>query len=116
HGSPFGILTRHHQRERLRRSRPRQERRKAAVYHSSYGCPFLCGFCAVASVYKGRWMGFDPDPASAGFCSPRRFILVACNGKIDTSSSPVAAVYEGVNELLGSIFSSLHHRREAQAR
>jgi radical SAM superfamily enzyme YgiQ (UPF0313 family) len=30
---------------------------RTAVYHSSYGCPFLCGFCAVASAYKGRWMG-----------------------------------------------------------
>jgi anaerobic magnesium-protoporphyrin IX monomethyl ester cyclase len=30
---------------------------RTAVYHSSYGCPFLCGFCAVASVYKGRWLG-----------------------------------------------------------
>jgi len=26
-------------------------------YHSSFGCPFLCGFCAVAAVYKGRWIG-----------------------------------------------------------
>lgn len=26
-------------------------------YHSSVGCPFLCGFCAVAGVYKGRWIG-----------------------------------------------------------
>ena len=26
-------------------------------YHSSVGCPFLCGFCAVAGIYKGRWMG-----------------------------------------------------------
>lgn len=26
-------------------------------YHSSIGCPFLCGFCAVAGVYKGKWMG-----------------------------------------------------------
>jgi radical SAM superfamily enzyme YgiQ (UPF0313 family) len=32
---------------------------RTAVYHSSYGCPFLCGFCAVASAYKGRWMGRD---------------------------------------------------------
>jgi radical SAM superfamily enzyme YgiQ (UPF0313 family) len=23
------------------------------------GCPFLCGFCAVAGVYKGRWIGRD---------------------------------------------------------
>jgi radical SAM superfamily enzyme YgiQ (UPF0313 family) len=26
-------------------------------YHSSFGCPFLCGFCAVAAIYKGRWTG-----------------------------------------------------------
>lgn len=26
-------------------------------YHSSVGCPFLCGFCAVAVSYKARWMG-----------------------------------------------------------
>ena len=42
----------------------------------------------------------------------KKTLLVACNGKIDTSSSPVAAVYEGVNELRGSIFPSLHHRKE----
>lgn len=30
-------------------------------YHSSAGCPFLCGFCAVAGVYKGRWMGRSPE-------------------------------------------------------
>ena len=26
-------------------------------YHSSFGCPFLCGFCAVAGVYRGGWAG-----------------------------------------------------------
>ncbi len=30
---------------------------RTIVYHSSFGCPFVCGFCAVAGVYKGRWMG-----------------------------------------------------------
>ena len=30
-------------------------------HHSSFGCPFLCGFCAVAAIYKGRWTG---KPAS----------------------------------------------------
>jgi radical SAM superfamily enzyme YgiQ (UPF0313 family) len=34
---------------------------RTAVYHSSYGCPFLCGFCAVASVYQGRWMGRNAE-------------------------------------------------------
>ena len=28
-------------------------------YHSSVGCPFLCGFCAVAVSYKARWKGLD---------------------------------------------------------
>ena len=30
-------------------------------YHSSVGCPFLCGFCAVAAVYKARWIGLSAD-------------------------------------------------------
>ncbi len=29
-------------------------------YHSSVGCPFLCGFCAVAASYKARWIGLEP--------------------------------------------------------
>src|SRR5262245_65822656 len=33
-------------------------------YHSSFGCPFLCGFCAVAAIYKGRWAG-KPAPSVA---------------------------------------------------
>ncbi|HZV13517.1 MAG TPA: radical SAM protein [Candidatus Kapabacteria bacterium] len=34
---------------------------RTSVHHSSVGCPFLCGFCAVAGIYQGRWMGRDPD-------------------------------------------------------
>jgi radical SAM superfamily enzyme YgiQ (UPF0313 family) len=30
---------------------------KTMTYHSSFGCPFLCGFCAVAAIYKSRWVG-----------------------------------------------------------
>ncbi len=30
---------------------------RTMAYHSSVGCPFLCGFCAVAGIYKGRWIG-----------------------------------------------------------
>ena len=29
-------------------------------YHSSVGCPFLCGFCAVAVSYRARWIGLEP--------------------------------------------------------
>lgn len=25
-------------------------------YHSSYGCPFFCNFCAVVNMVNGRWM------------------------------------------------------------
>ena len=34
--------------------------RRTIGYHSSYGCPFLCGFCAIAAVYEGRWLAKDP--------------------------------------------------------
>lgn len=34
---------------------------KTAGYYSSVGCPFLCGFCAVASIYKAGWLGKSPD-------------------------------------------------------
>lgn len=30
---------------------------RTIAYHSSVGCPFLCGFCAVAGIYKGKWLG-----------------------------------------------------------
>ncbi len=25
-------------------------------YHSSYGCPFFCNFCAVVTIVNGRWL------------------------------------------------------------
>ncbi len=34
--------------------------KKTVGYHSSYGCPFTCGFCAVVPVYGGRWLAKDP--------------------------------------------------------
>jgi anaerobic magnesium-protoporphyrin IX monomethyl ester cyclase len=30
-------------------------------HHSSYGCPFLCNFCAVASTVNGRWLAQSPE-------------------------------------------------------
>ena len=30
-------------------------------YHSSYGCPFLCNFCGVVSLTRGRWSAQSPE-------------------------------------------------------
>ncbi len=29
---------------------------RTAPHHSSYGCPFLCNFCAVVNMVDGRWL------------------------------------------------------------
>jgi anaerobic magnesium-protoporphyrin IX monomethyl ester cyclase len=29
---------------------------RTGAYYSSFGCPFLCGFCAVAAIYQSRWL------------------------------------------------------------
>jgi radical SAM superfamily enzyme YgiQ (UPF0313 family) len=31
--------------------------KKTIAYHSSFGCPFTCSFCAVVPIYSGRWKG-----------------------------------------------------------
>jgi len=30
---------------------------RTIAYHSSYGCPFKCSFCAVVPIYEARWRG-----------------------------------------------------------
>jgi anaerobic magnesium-protoporphyrin IX monomethyl ester cyclase len=30
---------------------------KTIGYHSSFGCPFTCSFCAVVPIYNARWKG-----------------------------------------------------------
>lgn len=30
-------------------------------YHSSFGCPFTCSFCAVVPIYNARWKGFKAE-------------------------------------------------------
>ncbi len=32
---------------------------KTLSYHSSFGCPFTCSFCAVVPIYNARWKGFS---------------------------------------------------------
>ncbi|WP_242119395.1 B12-binding domain-containing radical SAM protein [Aestuariivivens sediminicola] len=31
--------------------------KKTFSYHSSFGCPFTCSFCAVVPIYNARWKG-----------------------------------------------------------
>jgi radical SAM superfamily enzyme YgiQ (UPF0313 family) len=38
---------------------------RTAVYHSSYGCPFVCGFCAVAGIHRGNWHGRNAEAVAA---------------------------------------------------
>ncbi len=35
--------------------------KRTIAYISSIGCPFTCGFCAIAGIYKGKWKGRDAD-------------------------------------------------------
>ena len=30
-------------------------------YHSSFGCPFTCSFCAVVPIYNARWKGLSAE-------------------------------------------------------
>ncbi len=30
-------------------------------HHSSYGCPFVCNFCAVVNMVNGRWLAESPE-------------------------------------------------------
>lgn len=46
--------------------------RRTTSFHSSVGCPFTCGFCAVAGVYEGRWMGVDAEPLADEVLRQRR--------------------------------------------
>ncbi|MFN8166308.1 MAG: radical SAM protein [Bacteroidia bacterium] len=34
---------------------------KTIAYHSSFGCPFTCSFCAVVPIYNARWKGKSAD-------------------------------------------------------
>ncbi|MFW6184349.1 MAG: B12-binding domain-containing radical SAM protein [Chloroflexota bacterium] len=36
--------------------RPTFMGRRTLPHHSSYGCPFMCNFCAVVNMVNGRWL------------------------------------------------------------
>jgi radical SAM superfamily enzyme YgiQ (UPF0313 family) len=33
--------------------------KRTIAYHSSFGCPFTCSFCAVVPIYNARWKGMN---------------------------------------------------------
>lgn len=35
--------------------------KKTLSYHSSFGCPFTCSFCAVVPIYNARWKGLPVE-------------------------------------------------------
>jgi hypothetical protein len=37
---------------------------RTIAHHSSYGCPFLCNFCAVVNMVGGRWLAQPADRAA----------------------------------------------------
>lgn len=45
---------------------------RTAAYYSSVGCPFLCGFCAVASIYRARWLAKTADNLYEGIAELKR--------------------------------------------
>lgn len=38
--------------------------RRTLPHHSSYGCPFLCNFCAVVNMVNGRWRAQSAERAA----------------------------------------------------
>ena len=34
-------------------------------YHSSFGCPFTCSFCAVVPIYNAKWKGLSAERIAA---------------------------------------------------
>jgi anaerobic magnesium-protoporphyrin IX monomethyl ester cyclase len=39
--------------------------RRTLGYHSSYGCPFFCNFCAVVNMVNGRWLPQSSEQVAA---------------------------------------------------
>jgi radical SAM superfamily enzyme YgiQ (UPF0313 family) len=46
----------YHRVEMPRYVRPTFMGKRTLPHHSSYGCPFLCNFCAVVNMVNGRWL------------------------------------------------------------
>ena len=45
---------------------------KTLSYHSSFGCPFTCSFCAVVPIYNARWKGRSAENIYADISKMQR--------------------------------------------
>lgn len=52
--------------------RPTVLGRRTLGYHSSYGCPYVCNFCAVVSLVNGRWSAQPAERVADVFRDWRR--------------------------------------------
>jgi radical SAM superfamily enzyme YgiQ (UPF0313 family) len=50
--------------------------KKTIAYHSSFGCPFTCSFCAVVPIYNARWKG----RSAQGIYNDIKFLKEKYNG------------------------------------
>ncbi len=50
--------------------------KKTIAYHSSFGCPFTCSFCAVVPIYNARWKG----RSAQGIYNDVKFLKEKYNG------------------------------------
>lgn len=55
----------YHRLDMARYVRPTFMGERTLAYHSSYGCPFLCDFCAVVNMTGGRWKAQSAERAAA---------------------------------------------------
>ncbi len=72
-------------------------------YHSSYGCPFLCNFCAVVNLVQGRWLPQTVEQLTEGVTEyVRRYRVDAVefyDNNFFTSEKRVRAFAEAIEPL-----------------
>ncbi len=72
-------------------------------HHSSYGCPFLCNFCAVVNMVQGRWLAQSAETvADIARLYARRWAVNAiefCDNNFFTHEARVAAIATEIEPL-----------------
>ncbi|MEX0968452.1 MAG: radical SAM protein [Bacteroidia bacterium] len=46
---------------------------RTVAYHSSYGCPFTCSFCAVVPIFGARWKGKPAQKIYEDICYLKQY-------------------------------------------